>query len=224
VDRDQLDLWRRLRIYKLFWSPGSAAIAPHVCLEEIGVPFELIRLDTKAGEHKRTEYLRLNPHGRIPTLIVDGVPVYESAAICMLLAERHPGARLAPAPGSPLRGTYLQWQTYLTNTIQERFLQYFHPDWYMDEEIAFPALKSGATTRIAQMFERIDTALAANGPFFCGTECTTADIFLAMLVRWSRNMARPGWAWPAVKRNCDSVVARPACQRMLATQGIAWNA
>jgi glutathione S-transferase len=93
-------------MYKLFYSPGSAAIAPHAALEETGAPFELVRVDMQAGGPKRPEYLALNPHGRVPTLVADGAPVYEAAAICMLLAERHPEAGLAPRPGTRARALY----------------------------------------------------------------------------------------------------------------------
>ncbi|MBM3522991.1 MAG: glutathione S-transferase, partial [Alphaproteobacteria bacterium] len=101
-------------MYKLFYTPGAASLAPHVVLEEIGAPHELVRIDLAAGDHKRADYLKINPHGRIPTLIVDGEPVFEAAAICMLLAERHSAADLAPAPGTRARSLYLQWLVYQT--------------------------------------------------------------------------------------------------------------
>jgi glutathione S-transferase len=209
-------------MYTLFWSPGSAAIAPHAMLEEIGAPFELVRVDMQVGAHKRPDYLRLNPHGRVPTLVVDGAPVYETAAICMLLAERHPQIDLAPAPGTRARALYLQWLVYLTNTPQERFLHWFHPDYFVDDAAAQAALKQTAEARIAGMFDRIDAHLAAHGPYLAGEACSAADIFLAMLVRWSRGLAQPVWNRPAVRRCADLVVARPAFQRMLQAQGIAW--
>ncbi|MBM3481570.1 MAG: glutathione S-transferase [Alphaproteobacteria bacterium] len=209
-------------MYKLFYSPGSAAIAPHAALEETGAPFELVRVDMQAGGHKRPEYLALNPHGRVPTLVVDGAPVYEAAAICMLLAERHPEAGLAPRPGTRARALYLQWLVYLTNTPQERFLQWFHPDWFLDDKAAEPMLKAGAEKRIHGMFDRIEAHLASGGPWLAGASFSVADIYLAMLVRWSRGIARPVWDRPAVRRCADLVAARPAFQRMLEAEGIEW--
>ncbi|MBL8696903.1 MAG: glutathione S-transferase N-terminal domain-containing protein [Alphaproteobacteria bacterium] len=209
-------------MYKLFYTPGAASLAPHAVLQETGAPHELVRIDLQAGDHKRPDYLKLNPHGRIPTLIVDGAPVFESAAICMLLAERHPEVRLAPAPGTRARALYLQWLVYLTNTLQERFLQRGHPDWHLDDKAAEAALKAGAEKRIGPMFDRIDAALAADGPYLAGAAFSVADIYLAMLVRWSRNLPDPAWSRPAIKRNCDLVIARPAFQRTLAAEGIAW--
>jgi glutathione S-transferase len=80
-------------MYKLYWSPGSAAMAPHAMLEDIGAPYELIRVDTAKGEQRGADYLKLNPHARVPTLIYDaGRVMYEATAICLFMAERHPEA------------------------------------------------------------------------------------------------------------------------------------
>jgi glutathione S-transferase len=86
-------------MYKLYWSPGSAGMTPHAMLEDIGVPYELIRVDTSRGEQRSPDYLKINPHARVPTLVYDGDKIlYEATAISLFLAERHPGAGLAPAP------------------------------------------------------------------------------------------------------------------------------
>ena len=80
-------------------------MAPHALLNEIGKPADFIKIDDDKNEQKGAKYLRVNPHGRVPTLIYDGDKVmYESAAICLFLTERHPEAVLAPKPGDPDRG------------------------------------------------------------------------------------------------------------------------
>ena len=84
-------------MYKLYWGPGLAAMAPQAVLEEIGVPYEPIRLDVQKREHEQAEYKRLNPNGRIPTLVDGDFTIFETAAICQYLADRHPEAGLVPA-------------------------------------------------------------------------------------------------------------------------------
>ena len=74
-------------MYKLYFAPGSAAMAPHAMLEDIGAPFELIRVDIKTGEQHSADYLKLNPHARVPTLVYDDDRV-------MYEFDRH-----LPAPG-----------------------------------------------------------------------------------------------------------------------------
>ena len=86
-------------MYKLFYSPGSAALAPHAALEETGAAHELVLVDMKSNAHKKPDYLKLNPAGRVPTLVDGDQVVFESAAIMMHLADKHPASGLAPAPG-----------------------------------------------------------------------------------------------------------------------------
>jgi glutathione S-transferase len=82
--------------YVLFYAPGTASLAVHWLLIELGVEFRAKRLNLEAGEQRSPSYLQLNPAGRVPTLVVDGQAYTESAALLMLLAERHPEAKLAP--------------------------------------------------------------------------------------------------------------------------------
>ena len=86
---------------RLYWYPGNASLVPHMLLEEIGAPFTLERVDRANNAHKSPEYLKLNPNGQIPVLVDGDLVLYETAAICMHLADTHPGAGLAPPLGSP---------------------------------------------------------------------------------------------------------------------------
>ena len=87
-------------MYTLYYSPGSASMVVHLALLETGAPYRLELVDLAKGAQQSTEYLKLNPQGVVPTLVIDGRPLTESAALLMILAERHPDARLAPPPAS----------------------------------------------------------------------------------------------------------------------------
>jgi glutathione S-transferase len=210
-------------MYKLYWNPGSASMAPHAALEEIGAAYELAGLDFDRDEHKAAEYLKLNPNGRVPTLIHDGKAVYESAAILLYLCERHPEAKLMPLPGSPQRGHFLQWLFFLTNTVQEEMMHWWHADNYMDSEAGRAELKRIAERRLAGLYGQIWKTLAEPGPHLLGETFSAADIFLVMLCRWTRKMAMPATDWPELRRLVDSVSARPAWQRMMKAEGITWT-
>jgi glutathione S-transferase len=208
-------------MYTLFWAPGTAAMAPHAVLEEIGAPHKLVKVDLKSGEHRKPEYLKLNPKGRVPVLIEGDSTLTESAAIVMHLADRHPEAKLAPAPGTPERARYYQWLLYLTNTVQPAIIDYFHPDWTFEDAAQQAALKASAEKRLGAMFDYIDAELAqGGGPYLLGGTFCACDLFLAMLTRWTRYFARPGYQRANVKRLTDLVKERPAMQRMMAAQGI----
>ena len=99
----------RRPLYRLYWDRGSANMAPHAILCEIGAAFELVRVDTSAGAQRDPAYLALNPNARVPTLVHGDRVIYESAAIVLSLCERHPEAGLMPLPGEPDRHAFLQW-------------------------------------------------------------------------------------------------------------------
>lgn len=205
-------------MFKLFYSPGSAALAPHCALEEAGAAHEMVLVDTKSGAHKKPEYLKLNPNGRVPTLAHGDFAMYESAAIMMHIADCHPASGLAPAIGTPERGRYYQWVIYQTNTVQEAYMQYFHADHY-GSPAAHADIKATAEQRLQPMFAILDAALAA-GPYLLGQRFSAADIFLTMMARWSRNMAKPATTYPNIKRCVDLVMARPAIQRAFKAEGL----
>ncbi len=207
-------------MYKLFYSPGSAAMAPHAALEETGAPHELVLVDMKSNAHKALDYLKLNPNGRVPTLVDGDQVVYESAAIMMHLADKHPNSGLAPAPGTPERARYYQWLVYMTNTVQEAYISYFHADYYAKSDAAIAEVKATSEARLQPLFAVLDKALE-NGPYLLGERLSGADIFLMMMARWSRNMAKPAATYPNIKRCVDLVLARPAVQRMMKAEGLA---
>ena len=123
-------------VYRLFWDRGSANMAPHAALREIGCRVELVRVDTAKGEQRDPAYLKLNPNARVPTLVHGDRVIYEAAAILLYLCENHPEAGLMPLPGAPGRERFLQWLFWLTNTLQIEFLHWFHADGFLGSEAA----------------------------------------------------------------------------------------
>lgn len=204
-------------MYKLHYAPGAASLAPHWMLIDLGMPFEGRRIDLAAGEHKRPEYLAINPNGLVPTLEIDGVPMYESAAILLLLAERHPEAKLAPEPGTPARRQYYQWMLHLANTLQPAFRQWFYPGEPAGEANAALA-KESARERIEAAWDRIEAHLAANGPYLAGAGVTAVDFLATMLMRWSRNMPKPATEWPAIGAYVARMKSRPSFRKLYARE------
>jgi glutathione S-transferase len=146
--------------------------------------------------------------------------MYESAAILLYLADKHPEAGLAPAAGTPQRMLFLQWLSYLTNTVQEAFMQYFHADRFIAGEAPRAELKATAERRLETQWGIIDAALAADGPYLAGAGFSGADLYLHMLARWSRNCARPAGSFPHVRKLVELVKARQAVRRMMAQEGL----
>jgi glutathione S-transferase len=208
-----------IRMYTLYYSPGTASMAVHLALLEIGAPHELRLIDFDARGQKDPDYLRLNPNGLVPTLVIGGVAHYECAALLLLLGERHPEADLAPAPGDAARGAYLQWMLHLANTLQPAFRQWFYPADFGPIEDD-DTMREYARRRIESVWDRLDAHLAANGPCVLGERLGIVDLYATMLMRWSRNMPKPADRWPALAALAARVKARPAWKRLYAVEGL----
>lgn len=205
----------------LYYYPGNASMAPHMALEEIGAPFELRLVDRTRNAHKDAGYLRLNPNGLIPAFVDGELVLFESAAICLHLADRHPAAKLAPAFGTTERAQFYKFLIHLTNTVQAELLSYFYPERLTDDASAAAQVKAHAEARVGEMFDRLEASLAAGGPYLLGARFSVADLYLLMLARWTRGMTNPARGRKSVRRLLDRLIERPAVQRVFAKEEIA---
>jgi glutathione S-transferase len=207
-------------MYRLYYYPSNASLAPHFLLEEIGAPHELVLVDRSVDAQRSEAYRKLNPNARIPTLIDGDLILWEAAAICLHLVDRHPECGLAPELATRERGHFYKWIAYLTNTIQAEQIIYFYPERFSDDPAHAPAIKSRAEARVGAMFDMVDTQLAADGPYLLGRHLSAADHYLLMVARWSRHFARPARQLPAVGRLLRMLAERPAVARTFASEGI----
>ena len=210
---------------RLHYYPGNASLAPHVLLHEIGVPFELVLVDRTRDAHKSAAYLQLNPNGLIPVLQDGPLVLYETAAICLHLADTHPAARLAPPLGSVERAHFYKWLVWLTNTLQAMLIHYFYPERLVNDgdSAAAAQVKAHAEARIATLLQQLDDQLASHGgPWLLGADYSAADPYAWMLCRWTRGFeTRPARDYPQLGPYLQRLLQRPALQRALAAEGLA---
>jgi glutathione S-transferase len=206
-------------MYRLYYAPGAASLLVHWLLIELDAPHALERVDTDAKQQKSPEYLALNPNGVVPTLIVDGEPRHEAAALALLLAERHADAGLAPAQDDPRRAEYLQWMFNLANMVQPLFRQWWYPHEPAGEANAM-AVREHVAPRVEAQWARIDAHLAAHGPHLLGERLSAADFYLTMLMRWSRNMPRPATEWPHLAALAQSMKSRRSFSALYEREGL----
>ncbi|HEX9474250.1 MAG TPA: glutathione S-transferase family protein [Steroidobacteraceae bacterium] len=200
-------------MYTLYYSPGTASMAVHLALLETGVPYQLELVDFSARQQRSAAYLRLNPLGRVPTLLIDGQPYAESGALLMIIADRHPQARLAPPPGSAQHLSWYQWIVYLSNALGASYRYWFYPPDLGAAEHPAP-LRAALQARIEAVWTLLEAQLAASGPYLLGGEFSAADLLLIMYMRWSRNMPRTALEWPALRNFATLLRARPSWQRL----------
>ena len=205
--------------YTLHYFPDNASLAPHMLLRELDVPFALALVDRRADAHHSPAYLRLNPHGRIPVLVDGDLVLYESAAIMLHLADRHPQAGWSPALGSPERAQLYKWLIYLTNTLQAEMMLWFYPARYTQDEAGAPAVRQAIGVRVSAIFAHIASELSSR-PYLLGDTISLADLFLFMLIYWGYGLRPPALEIPELRRFADRIAARPAVHAAFAAEGI----
>lgn len=196
-------------------------MAPHILLKEMSLPFEWVLVDPERNAHKTPAYLRLNPNGLLPVLVDGELVLYESAAICLHLADRHPEHRLAPALGSDERAQFYKWLVWMTNTLQATLIHFFYPERMVDPGDAEAAaqVKRQAEQRVGRLLEQVEAQLAGHrGPWLLGAHYSAADAYLFMLGRWTRNFERPARSLPQFGPYLQRMLQRPAVQAVLAAE------
>jgi glutathione S-transferase len=174
---------------KFYYTPMSSATRVHWALEELGVPYEKVRVDLAAGEHKKPEYLALNPNGKGPLLVAEGEPIFESLAILLYLGERFGVDKgLFPSP-SPARAVAFKWMAWGSATLTEALTRYIR-----NSSERFPAdernAKAGETAKndVQAALAILDKELSEK-QFLLGSEFSLVDVSLSSLVPF---MARLG--------------------------------
>ena len=204
----------------LYGSQSAASLVVHWLLIELGIEHELKMLDFDKREQKSAEYLRLNPAGVVPTLVMNGQVLTEAAAILMQLADLYPQEKLAPAMGTPERAQYYRWMFFMANTLQPTYRAWFYPDEPAGADHV-QAVKERARQGIETAWARVaDHLTGQGGPYLLGERLSAADFLLTMLMRWSRNMPRPSDSWPALQAHAQRMKARPAFREMYARESL----
>ena len=194
---------------RLYYRPGSAAMAPHAALAEIGADYELVEIDRETAQTDPA-YLALNPLGVVPTLVDGDVVVAESVAILLYLADRFPEARLAPAD----RTRFYPWLLRMTNTLQTAMLRFFYPERYGDESVG-----AVAAAEAGRLFDLVERELDGR-EWLAADHRTAADLFLFMLTRWGRRLDPPAWDRPNLRAHFLRTLALPGVRRMVEEQGL----
>jgi glutathione S-transferase len=178
----------------LYLSPGSSSMAPHIALREIGVDFESRWISFAKRQQYAPEYLALNPEGKVPTLLVDGLPLTEVAAILYYLAERFPEAGLFPAGNLEAEAQVISWMSFIASTVH-------------------PARRIGID-RWKEVFGIAEQRLGRRDWAVGGY--SIADIHLFRLFWRFFNSLHPAPAdFPGLSAHYDRMMARPAVQRVL---------
>jgi GST-like protein len=193
----------------LYWHPMSSATPVACALAELGVPHERVKIDITTGEQRRTDFLALNPNGKVPTLTVDGAPMFEALVIEMWLGQTY-GVQsgLWPAEGTPERLQAMAWSTwaYVTYGAQVFRLQ-------AAKDMGTPDDAHGTAARKAldELLAVLDGRLNQK-PWLLGDAYTLADLIVASVIGYSVYLGAPVAGHPTTHAWLQKVQARPSMQ------------
>lgn len=194
-----------------YYSPMSSAVRVHLALEELGVPYEKVKVDFSKGETRTPEYLAKNPNGKVPFLEVDGRGLFESAAIITWLGEAYgPEKGLFPAVGTPEHRDALMWIAWATATLGwqlSRYLENASPRLPEEERNAKQAEK--ALVELHKAIAVLDAHLAKTG-FAVGSSYTLVDGALAGFFDYARFVNVDFSTYAHVAKWLAACDARPA--------------
>ncbi len=200
-------------MYKLFYSPGACSLAVHVILNELAVPFDAIRKSTKDGSLKSPEFLKLNPRGQVPLLVVGDVPVKEGGAIITWLLDTHKSA-LLPASGIE-RAKALEWLMWANASLHPTYSRAF---WLMRQEIddkSKATLNASTFAQIQSYWDEAETRLSQT-KFLGGDAIGAADILITVISQWG--VGHEFKFGPNLQRVFKAVQDRPSWQKAVATE------
>jgi glutathione S-transferase len=159
-------------------------------------------------------------------VLTDGdLVLFESAAICLHLCDSHPAAGLAPAVGTVERAHFYKWLVWMTNTLQTTLIAYFYPQRMVNPGNTAGAaeVQAQAELRVGGLLAQLDAELARHGgPWLLGPSYSALDAYALMLCRWTCNFPSvPARSYPHLGPYLQAVLARPAVQRVFASEGLA---
>lgn len=194
---------------KLYMFPGACSLSPHIVLRELGLPFELDKVDAKTGRTASGEdYKAINPLGYVPALrLDDGQVLTEGVAIVQYLADQKPEAGLAPAAGTFERYRLAEWLTFIATELHKGFGPLFNP--------SLPEPMRAATVeRLAGRLAHVDRRLDSR-PYLLGDAFTVADAYLFTIATWLPHAKLDLARWPHLAAHHERVKGRPAVKEAL---------
>ena len=195
---------------KLYYSPGTCSLHPHITLNETGLPVELVRVDLRAHKTQAgDDYYAVNPKGYVPALVLDdGTTLTEGAIIDQYIADRKPESRMIPPAGTMDRYRAQEWLNFIASEIHKTFSPMFGGS----EEV-----KEKGRAKLARRFDVVAKTLDEH-PYLMGDTFGVADAYLFNMLTWASFMGIDLAKWPSLQAFFARVSERPSVQAALAAQ------
>jgi len=202
---------------KLYYAPGTCAMASHIALQESGAAYTTERLDFKTNQQNSAEYLAINPKGRVPALVTDRGILTETPAMLAFIAQSFPAAKLAPSDDAFAFAQAQAFNSYLCSTVHVAHAHKMRGARWATEESSFADMKSKVAQTMTACFKLIERDML-RGPWVMGEHYTICDPYLYTLGLWLEGDSVDVSALPKVLDHRRLMSERPAVQKVLAEE------
>ncbi len=204
-------------MFKLYFAPGTCALASHIALAEAGASYTTVKLDFKANQQNSPEYLAINPKGRVPTLVTDRGVLTETPAMLAFIAQSFPQAKLAPLD-DPFEFAKVQaFNSYLCSTVHVAHAHKMRGARWATEETTFADMKRMVPKSVGACFALIERDML-RGPWVMGEQYTVCDPYLYTLAGWLEGDSVDIATLPKVAEHRKRMSERPAVQKVMAEE------
>jgi glutathione S-transferase len=199
---------------KLYYAPGACSLAPHIALRELGLKFDLVKVDLASHTlPDGSDFREINPKGYVPMVeIDDGTRLTEAHVILQYIADRKPGA-LAPELGTLERYQLMEWLAFIATELHKGFGPLWNPQ----------TPKEGRERAVEMLGKRFDLIAATLGkqPYLYGSAFSIADAYLFVILGWADHHRVDLGRWPALGEFRKRIAQRPAVKAALQAEGLA---
>jgi glutathione S-transferase len=199
---------------KLYYSPGSCALASHIALEEAGASYEAVRLNFKNDDQKKPDYLKINPKARVPALVTDRGVLTETPALLIYIAQSFPAAKLAPLDDPFALARVQAFNSYLCSTVHVAHAHRMRGARWTDDAAAMETMKKKVPQSVGECFALIEREMFV-GPWVMGKDYTVCDGYLFTLTQWLGGDGVDISKTPKIAEHFGRVGERPAVRKAI---------
>jgi glutathione S-transferase len=202
---------------KLYYAPGTCALASHIALQEAGAAYTTERINFKINQQNSPEYLAINPKGRVPSLVTDRGILTETPAMLAFIAQSFPRAKLAPLDDPFAFAQAQAFNSYLCSTVHVAHAHKLRGHRWATDEASFADMKGMVPKSVGLSFALIERDML-RGPWVMGESYTICDPYLFTLAGWLEGDGVDLSALPKVADHRARMAERPAVQKVLAEE------
>jgi glutathione S-transferase len=204
---------------KLYFAPGTCALATHIALAEAGADYTAERIDFKTNQQQSPEYLAINPKGRVPALVTDRGVLTENVAMLAYIAQSFPKAKLAPVDDPYAFAEVQAINSYLSSTVHVAHSHKGRGYRWATEESSFADMKKTLPKSMGAVFALLEQKML-KGPWMMGETYTICDPYLFTLTGWLEGDGVDIATLPKVADHFKRMKDRPAVQKALAEEKV----